>query len=204
MIGMNSNLLSSSVLVLNRYYMAIHLVSLRQALLLLCRDTAEVIDRENGQYVNYDLDSWCQLSVLQDEFQADQGEWIRLVQQRMLVPRIVRLTRFDRVYHQPLRFNRRNLFARDKQCCQYCGAQLTLSQMSLDHVVPRSQGGNTNWENIVCCCVKCNTTKGGRTPGEARMKLQQQPRKPVQQTLLAVEENSDHYLLWKTFLVGSC
>jgi len=200
MIGMQSNLLSSSVLVLNRYYMAVHLVPLRQALLLLCRDTAEVIDQENGHYVNYDFDSWCQLSVLQDELEAGQGEWIRMVRQRMLIPRIVRLTRFDRVYHQPLRFSRRNLFARDKQSCQYCGQQLTLSQMSLDHVVPRSQGGNTNWENIVCCCVKCNTTKGGRTPGQARMQLQRQPRKPAQQSLLAVEENSDHYLLWKIFL----
>ena len=200
MIGMQSNLLSSSVLVLNRYYMAVHLVPLRQALLLLCRDTAEVIDQENGHYVNYDFDSWCQLSVLQDELEAGQGEWIRMVRQRMLIPRIVRLTRFDRVYHQPLRFSRRNLFARDKQSCQYCGQQLTLSQMSLDHVVPRSQGGHTNWENIVCCCVKCNTAKGGRTPGQARMQLQRQPRKPVQQSLLAVEENSDHYLLWKIFL----
>lgn len=203
MIGLQSNRLDSSVLVLNRYYMAMRLIPLRQALLLLYRNTAEVIDQENEHYVNYDFSSWCQLSVLQDELGEGQAEWIRLVRQRLLVPRIVRLTRFDRVYYQPLRFNRRNLFARDKQCCQYCGKQLTLSQMSLDHVVPRSQGGNTNWENIVCCCVKCNTTKGGRTPGQAHMKLQQQPCKPAQQSLLTVEENSAHYLLWKTFLAGS-
>lgn len=203
MIGIQSNVLESSVLVLNRYYMAIHIVSLRQALLLLCRDTAEVIDREAGHYVNYDFISWCELSSLQDELEQGQGEWIRLVRQRMLVPRILRLTRFDRVYQQPFRFNRRNLYARDQKKCQYCGTPLTLNQMSLDHVVPRSQGGDTSWENVVCCCVKCNTSKGGRTPGQAHMKLQQQPCKPTHHPLLAVEEDSDHYSLWKTFLVQS-
>ena len=203
MIGMQSNRLDSSVLVLNRYYMAMHLVPLRRALLLLYRNSAEVIDRENDHYVNYDFTSWCQLSVLQDELGEGRSEWIRLVRQRLLVPRIVRLTRFDRVYHQPLRFNRRNLFARDKQRCQYCWKQLTLSQMSLDHVVPRSQGGDTNWENIVCCCVKCNTTKGNRTPKQADMELRQRPRKPALHPQVALEENSAHYSLWKTFLVST-
>jgi 5-methylcytosine-specific restriction endonuclease McrA len=191
------------VLVLNRYYMAMHMIPLRHALLLLYRNTAEVIDRENEQYVNYDFTSWCQLSVLQDELGESQSEWIRLVRQRLLIPRIVRLTRFDRVYHQPLRFNRRNLFARDKQRCQYCWKQLTLSQMSLDHVMPRSQGGDTNWENIVCCCVKCNTTKGNRTPKQADMELRQRPRKPALHPQVALEENSAHYSLWKTFLVST-
>ena len=82
MIGMQSNRLNSSVLVLNRYYMAMHLVPLRRALLLLYRNTAEVIDRENEHYVNYDFTSWCQLSVLQDELGEGQSEWIRLVRQR--------------------------------------------------------------------------------------------------------------------------
>ena len=202
MIGLQSNRLDSSVLVLNRYYMAMRLIPLRQALLLLYRNTAEVIDRENEHYVNYDFSSWCQLSVLQDELGEGQAEWIRLVRQRLLVPRIVRLTRFDRVYYQPLRFNRRNLFARDKQRCQYCARQLTLSQMSLDHVLPRSQGGDTSWENIVCCCVKCNTTKGNRTPKQANMELQQQPQKPTLHPQMTLEENNAHYTLWKTFLVS--
>jgi len=202
MIGLQSNRLDSSVLVLNRYYMAMRLIPLRQALLLLYRNTAEVIDRENEHYVNYDFSSWCQLSVLQDDLGEGQAEWIRLVRQRLLVPRIVRLTRFDRVYYQPLRFNRRNLFARDKQCCQYCAKQLTLSQMSLDHVLPRSQGGDTSWENIVCCCVKCNTTKGNRTPKQANMELQQQPQKPTLHPQMTLEENNAHYSLWKTFLVS--
>ena len=203
MIGMLSNRLDSSVLVLNRYYMAMHLVPLRRALLLLYRNTAEVIDRENEHYVNYDFTSWCQLSVLQDELGEGHSEWIRLVRQRLLIPRIVRLTRFDRVYHQQLRFNRRNLFARDKQRCQYCWKQLTLSQMSLDHVVPRSQGGDTNWENIVCCCVKCNTAKGNRTPKQANMELRQHPQKPALHPQVTLEENSAHYSLWKTFLVST-
>ncbi len=83
------------------------------------------------------------------------------------MPRVIRLLAYDRLPKQTVRFNRRNLFARDNNRCQYCGKRFPTSELSLDHVVPRSRGGDTTWENIVCSCVACNVRKGGRTPTSA-------------------------------------
>jgi 5-methylcytosine-specific restriction endonuclease McrA len=72
--------------------------------------------------------------------------------------------------------------------------------MSLDHVIPRSRGGETSWENIVCSCVDCNTRKGGRTPHEARMKLMATPKKPQHNPLLFSKLHSPKYQVWRSFL----
>ncbi len=101
---------------------------------------------------------------------------------------------------KPFRFNRRNLFARDGNLCQYCGNTFPTSELSLDHVMPRSRGGEASWENIVCACVECNVRKGGRTPTEAGMKLIRQPQKPKRSPLLALKLGNPKYESWKTFL----
>ncbi len=100
------------------------------------------------------------------------------------MPRVIRLLAYDRLPKQTVRFNRRNIFARDGNHCQYCGRHYPTSELSLDHVVPRSRGGETTWENIVCSCVKCNVKKGGRTPQEAHMHLVRPPVKPKRSPLL--------------------
>ncbi|MCA9172689.1 MAG: HNH endonuclease, partial [Planctomycetales bacterium] len=78
-----------------------------------------------------------------------------------------------------------------------------LQQLSLDHVVPRSRGGDTSWENVVCCCLKCNTRKGGRTPQEARMKLLSHPHRPVHSPLLIHKMDNPKYITWRAFLGGA-
>ena len=75
-----------------------------------------------------------------------------------------------------------------------------MNQLSLDHVIPRSRGGGTTWENTVCCCLSCNTRKGSRTPKEARMKLLSHPRKPRFNPLLARKLDNPKYECWRTFL----
>lgn len=77
-----------------------------------------------------------------------------------------------------VRFNRRNIFARDGGRCQYCGAAVTLRSFSFDHVLPRAQGGTTRWENIVTACIPCNQRKGARTPEQAGLVLLSAPRRP--------------------------
>src|SRR5947208_16898797 len=91
---------------------------------------------------------------------------------------------YDRRSKQAMKFNRRNILARDNNQCQYCGKKFPTSELSLDHVVPRSQGGASTWENIVCACVACNVKKGGRTTKEANMHLIRQPEKPKRITML--------------------
>ena len=99
-----------------------------------------------------------------------------------------------------MKFNRRNIFARDGNQCQYCGKKFPTSELSLDHVVPRSQGGKTTWENIVCACVDCNVRKGGRTPKQAHMTLIRKPEKPKRSPLLSMKLSQKKYLSWQSFL----
>jgi len=192
--------LNASVLVLNRNFMAIRVITARHAFILLFREVAEVIDIEQGQFNNYDFQSWCELSRLRGEYREAHDDWVRSVNFDVQVPRIVRLTRFDRQHCTTLRLNRRNLFARDDHRCQYCGQVLPANQLSFDHVVPRSRGGTTSWENVVASCVKCNTKKGGRTPQEARMKLMRTPIQPSNNPLLTVKLGNPKYESWKSFL----
>ncbi len=192
--------LSASVLVLNRLYVAVHVINVRRAFSLLFRDLAEVIHLEDGQYANYDFQSWREISELKAEFKEEHEDWVRAVNFEIQVPRVIRLLSYDRVPKQPLRFNRRNIFARDGNRCQYCGKRFPTSELSLDHVVPRSRGGDTSWENIVCSCVRCNVRKGGRTPQEAGMKLIRPPRRPKRNPALTVRLGNPKYASWQTFL----
>ena len=197
---MSQSVLDTNVLILNRFYMAIRVVNVRRALTVLYRNSAEVIGTENGQFVSYDFDSWCELSRLTSAEKQPGEDYIRAVGFDMLVPRIARLTRFDRMPLQTIRFNRKNLFARDDHRCQYCGRSEPTHKLSLDHVVPRSHGGPTTWENIVCCCLRCNSRKGGRTPQQASMKLLRHPEKPRFNPLLSLSIDDPRYECWKTFI----
>ncbi|MFP6658397.1 MAG: HNH endonuclease [Pirellulales bacterium] len=194
--------LSHSVLVLNRHYMAVHVVAVRRAVTLLFRDLAEVIHFESGQYLNYDFGSWREISELKRAFEEyePESDWLHAVSFAIQIPRIIRLLSYDKVPQHGLRFNRRNVFARDANHCQYCGCGFPTSELSLDHVTPRSRGGEASWGNIVCSCVDCNAKKGGRTPKEAGMRLIRQPRRPKHSPLLALKLSNPKYESWKTFL----
>ena len=87
--------------------------------------------------------------------------------------------KFDRMKQVRVRFTRRTIYARDNRTCQYCGQQFASVDLNLDHVLPRSRGGASTWENVVCSCIRCNTRKAARTPGEAGMKLIRQPVRPA-------------------------
>jgi len=193
--------LGLSVLVLNRSFVAVHITNVRRAITLLFRELAEVVHVEDGHYGAYSFESWRELS----EMEAALGEgleqdWIRAVDYQLRAPRVIRLMACDRGPRQGLRFNRRNVFARDGNHCQYCGRHFPTSELSLDHVMPRSRGGITSWENIVCACVACNVRKGGRTPREARMELIRQPVKPKRSPLLAIKLGNPKYASWKSFV----
>lgn len=189
-----------NVLVLNRHYLAIRVINVRRAFSLLCRRLAEVIHIEDGEYLSYDFESWCDLSELRRSFDPNGHDWIKTVRFDIAVPRIIRLSIFDRLPKQDVKFNRRNIFARDGNRCQYCGKKFPTTELSLDHVIPRSRGGGSTWENIVCCCLKCNIRKGGRTPNEAHMKLQTTPKKPHRNPIISVKLNDGRYASWKQFL----
>ena len=127
---------------------------------------------------------WCQGKV---EIIASHDREIRAVSFSVKLPSVIRLLRYVRIKKRfdYVPFSRANIYARDGYTCQYCGmrplrpnGRPDLTELTLDHVVPVSQGGRKDWENIVTCCVSCNRRKGGRTPVEARMRLVKPPRRP--------------------------
>lgn len=108
-----------------------------------------------------------------------EDQTIRSVTFEVKMPSVVRFLKMLRHRKPVVRFSRENVFARDHGQCQYCGVKLARSEATYDHVLPRSRGGGTHWENIVIACVRCNQKKGGRTPAEAKMKLKVAPVKPA-------------------------
>ena len=159
----------AGVLVLNKSFLPVQITTVRRAFCLLYAGIAKAV---NSQYETFDFDSWRQLRVEVND------DAIGLVDRMIKVPRVILLIAYDRVPKRRVRFSRHNIFARDKNTCQYCGKRFATSDLNLDHVVPRSKGGITSWENVVCSCHRCNRLKGGLTPVQAGMRLISPPRKP--------------------------
>ena len=192
--------LSASVLLLNRLYMAIRVINARRAITLVYRRLAEIVAVENGEFLSYDFHDWIEVSEAKSVLEPERHDWIRTVRFQIAVPKIIRLLDYDRLPKAVVKLNRRNLYARDRNHCQYCGRKYPTSELSLDHVVPRSQGGGNTWSNIVCACLRCNVHKGGRTPFQAGMKLIARPTRPRRSPILTVKLSDSRYASWKQFL----
>lgn len=148
MIGRNG--IDKPVLVLNASYEPINICAARRALVLVLKGVASP-----------------------EEFSSI---LVRSARNAVRLPSVIRLLEYRRIPHQNRALSRKNILMRDRYTCQYCLRTLPSSELTLDHVVPRSQGGETTWENLVACCHACNNAKGNRTPEQAGMKLHRQPR----------------------------
>jgi len=138
---------------------------------MVWNQAARIVD--TNDYQLYDWHDWMQLA-------PEDGEpFIQAVSTRLRIPEVIVLNSFDRLPTVSVSFSRRNLFKRDRFTCQYCGMQPKPDELTIDHVVPRSQGGETTWENCVLACFRCNHKKGNRTPDRANMRLKKTPSKPV-------------------------
>jgi 5-methylcytosine-specific restriction endonuclease McrA len=120
---------------------------------------------------------WCQGKV---EVISVYDREIRAVSVSFKLPSVIRLLRYVRIKRRfdYVPFSRANIYARDRNRCQYCGESHVIGELTFDHVIPVAQGGRKDWENIVSCCIDCNRRKGGRTPEEAGMRLVALPRRP--------------------------
>ena len=170
-------LLQRPTLVLNRSWQPIRVSTVARSLILVWNDHAKVIDPHD--FSSYDWADWSRMAP------KDGEPFIQSVRWRLRVPEVISLTAFDKVPIGKVAFNRRNLFRRDAWSCQYCGARPGPDSLTIDHVVPRSRGGTSSWENCVLACVPCNKRKADRTPHEARMKLHKSPHRPKWQPLYA-------------------
>lgn len=124
---------------------------------------------------------------------------IRSVTLAIKAPSIVRLLQYVRIGRRSPPLSRTNILARDNFQCQYCAVSLTSAEATMDHVVPKSQGGGTSWTNIVCCCKKCNRKKGANTPRQAGMKLSKEPVRPDWLPVLQIKFDGQVPTSWHDF-----
>src|SRR5512146_761961 len=146
----NQGALHAPVLVLNASYEPINVCAARRAIVLVLKGVA-MAEEENGHYLH----------------------GVRLT---IRVPSVIRLLEYRRIPHQTRALSRKNILLRDRNTCQYCGTLLGSSELTLDHVIPRSRGGSSTWENLVACCHPCNRRKGNQLLSETDMKLLKEPR----------------------------
>lgn len=191
-------LLNSNVLLLNKFYIALKVISVRRAVLFLAKDYAEVIYKNNGRFEGYRFDKWLQHSSQNNGHLPT--DYIHTPNLQILIPRVVRLLEYDKMPRQEFKFNRKNILVRDNYQCQYCGKKYPISSITIDHIIPRSRGGATNWTNVVTSCNKCNTKKGGRLPQEAGMKLIKQPQAPKFAHTFHRLLNDKRYTIWEEFI----
>lgn len=148
---MSSN---EAVIVLNASYEFLGLVSWQRAMTMVFTGKVEVV-KESGRIV-------------------------RTVSRTFRIPAVIRLIKFIRqIYRREVPFSRKNILVRDAYVCQYCGGEYSSAELTIDHIVPKVQGGPNQWTNVVACCRSCNMKKGGRTPRQAGMQLVRKPFKPT-------------------------
>ena len=201
--SLSSTALDSPVLVLNRNYAVIHMVTCRRALSLLYRETAEVVHVEADRYDSHRFEEWVIRSAgnyANNVCGRLAEDWIFTVTYPVQVPRIIRLLRYDRFMRRRIPLTRRNVFARDQHSCQYCGQHGPNQVLTIDHIVPRSKGGRETWENIVTACARCNHKKGMRTVEQAGMKLKRLPRAPTLNPVLEMNLSDSRFESWRRFV----
>jgi 5-methylcytosine-specific restriction endonuclease McrA len=215
-----TKVLQRPTLVLNRNWQPINVATVARALVMLWNESARVVDPTDYQL--YDWDDWSKLVPDRDE------PFVQAVRQRFRVPEVVTLTEFDRLPSAAATFSRRNVFKRDRFTCQYCNRQGRphpwnvheagetennssppskgnrprrqpgSDELTIDHVVPRAQGGESTWTNCVLACWECNTRKADRTPKQAKMRLRKEPTRPTWKPLYS--EHASRMESWSKFI----
>ena len=138
------------VLVLNATFEPINVTAVRRAMVLLLKGVAQ------AEELNHAV--------------------VHSASRALRVPSVIRLLAYRHIPQQTRALSRKNILLRDHNTCQFCGGSFSASELTLDHVLPRSRGGRSSWENLVACCYQCNNQKGDRTPEEAGLELVRRPR----------------------------
>ena len=188
------DLLNAPVLVLNRYYQAVRLTTVRRALMMMYVGAAKALGAE---YETYDFGAW------EATTRGGETEMIRTSSGQLRAPRLLVLSRYGRLPAASLRLSRRNILLRDKFTCQYCGAQPPLGDMDVDHVIARSRGGQSTWNNLVAACRNCNLRKSNSTPEEAGMTLLNKPYRPSWTAAMELATVTQYFTEWEPFLVAA-
>src|SRR5258708_4279553 len=146
-----TGVLERPTLVLNKNWQPVGVAPVSRALVLLWNDNARVVDPQD-----YQLYTWADWSKL---IPRDEEMFIQAVKFKLRVPEVIALQHYGAIPSNAVTFSRRNIYKRDRYTCQYCGGQPGTEELTLDHVIPRAQGGISTWENVCLACVGCNKKK---------------------------------------------
>ena len=156
------SVLTNPTLVLNKSWHPIDSINVRDALISVASERGVFLNTLD--YSQHNIYSWMQLPVKNDNY-------IMTSQGPIIVPEIMLLTEYNHVPLRKVVFCRKNLWNRDKRRCQYCSKEPKIDEITIDHIVPRSKGGQSTFDNCVLACIECNKKKGNRTLKGARMQL---------------------------------
>lgn len=182
-------------LVLNRGWTPVHVTAVRHALTLVYTDRAAIVCPDS--YQPYTFEEWIKRGV------HNGNPRIRAVRFELEAPEVIVLRGYEKVPPRGVVFNRRNLLRRDDYTCQYCGKRVAPERWTIDHVVPLSRGGRTDWNNCVLACHRCNGRKADLTPHEARMRLLKMPAQPRWSPRYAIYARENRPVSWDKFLPRS-
>jgi len=197
------SLLNESVLILNKYFLAIQVTTARDAVIALTAERAKVVDKE---YVTYTWPEWVnkshELEKERDGILKDYPGVLRSPSIRVIVPQVILAPdcEFNNPTIRTIRYSRRNVYQRDKYVCQYCGKKCKKTELTLDHVVPKSQGGKSEWTNVVTCCLYCNSKKEDKSLRELGWKLIGKPKRPKWKSHVGVPFDRIKKEYWDMFL----
>lgn len=184
-----------TVLVLNRNWQAIGVKSPAETFAMLMTDAATALDiRDNDHMTPLRWKDWLVLPILEED------EYVQTVNAKIKVPKIIILSRYDKVPKKRPRFSQKNIWIRDNFTCQYTGKKLKPGEGNVDHVIPKSRGGATDWNNCVLACKTVNAKKADRTPEEIGLRLIKEPTPPKELPVTFYIRNRYNIKEWNVFL----
>jgi 5-methylcytosine-specific restriction endonuclease McrA len=190
-----SSLNRDTVLVLNKNWQAINISTPADALSMMYANTATGLDiRGKDDMVPLTWKEWINLSC------SDQDSFVKTIQGNVKIPKIIILCRYDKVPKKRPKITRRGIWIRDQGICQYTGKKINPNEGNIDHVIPKSRGGATDWTNCVLAHKKVNAKKADRTPEEAGLKLIRQPSIPKELPVSFYLTNKYNIQEWEMFL----
>jgi 5-methylcytosine-specific restriction endonuclease McrA len=192
---MINKLYQYTVLVLNRNWQAIGIKTPADTFPMLMTDTATGLDIQGlDNMTPLKWSEWLKLPVLEDD------NYVQTVNQKIKIPKIVILSKYDKVPKKRPRFTQKNIWSRDNHTCQYTGKKLRPGEGNVDHVIPKSKGGTTDWNNCVLACKKINAKKGDKLPEEIGLKLIKKPEPPKELPITHYLYNKHKIKEWEIFL----
>lgn len=197
-----SKILKSSVLILNKYFLAVQVSTVQNAVSALFTGKARVI---NELYDSFDFKRWIDYTSENKSNSEVTGKYIGTINSpsiSILAPQVIIFP--DCKYTSPLikavKYSRKNIFHRDNHICQYCNKKFKANELNIDHIVPRSRGGSNSWNNLVTSCISCNAKKDNSLLSEIGWKLTKEPKEPEWKSHIGKPFSMIKRKYWKNFL----